>query len=34
MMLNQRKQQLIDNLQTNVYNNMIDKKEIEIFDNQ
>jgi len=34
MMLNQRKQQLIDNLQTNVYNNMIDKKEIEIFENQ
>lgn len=34
MMLNQRKQQLIDNLQTNIYNNMLDKKEIEIFDNQ
>jgi hypothetical protein len=34
MMLNQRKQQLIDNLQTNIYNNMIDKKEIEIFGNQ
>ncbi len=34
MMLNQRKQQLINNLQTNIYNNMIDKKEIEIFDNQ
>ncbi|NJO91050.1 MAG: hypothetical protein HC831_20360 [Chloroflexia bacterium] len=34
MMLNQRKQQLIDNLQTNIYNNMIDKNEIEIFENQ
>ncbi len=34
MMLNQRKQQLIDSLQTNIYNNMIDQKEIEIFENQ
>jgi hypothetical protein len=34
MMLNQRKQQLIDNLQTNIYNNMLDNEEIIIFDNK
>lgn len=32
MLLNQRKRLLIDSLQTNIYNNMIDKKEIEMFE--
>lgn len=34
MLLNKRKQELIDELQTNIYNNMLDKEEIIIFENQ
>ncbi len=33
MLLNQRKRSLIDSLQTSVYNNMIDDRSIEIFNN-
>ncbi len=33
MLLNQRRRFLIDSLQTSVYNNMIDDRTIEIFDN-
>lgn len=34
MLLNKRKQELIDELQTNIYNNMLDKEEIVIFKSQ
>ncbi len=33
MLLNQRRRSLIDNLQTSIYNNMIDDRTIEIFNN-
>jgi len=34
IILKQRKQKLIDDVETNIYNNMLDKEEIELFDNQ
>jgi hypothetical protein len=34
ILLNQRKQALIDDLETNIYYNMLDKKDIELFESK